>query len=71
MNECPYCEEDISEHVFKSWARDYWTMADDFECPHCHRELEIEVEMCPEFIIRKPKVSMETILQGGDNTHEI
>jgi transcription initiation factor IIE alpha subunit len=50
---CPYCDEEIEDAINKDWVGDYWTFSDDFECPKCGKDLEIDVEQEPVFIARK------------------
>jgi len=50
---CPYCDKDIEEEIMREWQGDYWDYTDDFECPKCGKELEIDVESEPVFHAHK------------------
>jgi hypothetical protein len=49
---CPYCDAEIEDQIHMEWVGDYLTIF-DFECPTCSKEIEIEVEMCPDFVCHK------------------
>lgn len=50
---CPYCDEEIEEAIYQAWHGDYWTVKDDFECPKCGKEMEIDVEIEPIFLAHR------------------
>ena len=50
---CPYCDEEIENEIYKDWVGDYWTFNDDFECPKCGKDLEIDVDQEPVFYPHK------------------
>lgn len=54
IGQCPYCDEDIDNEIYRDWAGDYPTIF-DFECPNCGKEMEVEVEMEPYFVCHEKK----------------
>ena len=62
---CPYCDEEIEAAIHNDWVGDYYTFNDDFECPMCGENLEIEVEQEPVFYAHKvtPKQAQHDIAQ--------
>lgn len=49
---CIYCDEDIGWEVYQEWADS--NFIDNFICPKCGGEMEIDVEMEPTFHAHKP-----------------
>jgi DNA-directed RNA polymerase subunit RPC12/RpoP len=45
QNECPYCEGELDEAALYE-ASDY-RVSFEYICPHCKREMHIEVELDP------------------------
>ena len=50
---CPYCKEEIEEAIHREWHGHYWTHKDDFQCPICGKEIEIDVEQEPFFLAHR------------------
>jgi endogenous inhibitor of DNA gyrase (YacG/DUF329 family) len=50
---CPYCKKDIDSEIYDAWSGDYWTHTDDFECPECGKQIDIDVEQSPIFVCKK------------------
>jgi hypothetical protein len=49
---CPYCDAGVEiDHSSFDYSEYF-----DMECPHCHKEFEVEVEAIPNYIVsRKEK----------------
>ena len=51
---CPYCDSNITDDVINAWA-DRYSEHFEFKCPKCDGEIDISVEMTPEFVTTKRK----------------
>ena len=50
---CPYCNAEIEEEAHREWMKSSPDYLDsfEFECPECHREMEIDVGLQPDFTV--------------------
>ena len=51
---CPYCKEDLSSELYQK----FWYVLEkefDHECPHCNKNIHVDVESIPVFICSMPK----------------
>jgi peptide subunit release factor 1 (eRF1) len=46
---CPYCDKEIEEAVCDFWLKNFVNYINNFNCPECGNDVEIDVEIEPTF----------------------